>query len=124
MALKQARATCPYCGVGCVLDVKSQDNTLVQITADPAVAPNFGMMCPKGALLFKSDAPKRRLATPMMREHKDAPLREVSWKEVLRYTADRLTAIREARGPDAVAFYGSGQLATEASYLFTKLFKG
>ncbi|MEM6259603.1 MAG: nitrate reductase [Planctomycetota bacterium] len=124
VTLRQAKATCPYCGVGCVLDVRSEEDRLVQITADPKTAPNFGMLCPKGALLFKSDAPERRLTSPMMREHKDAPLREVSWKEVLGYIGQRLNGILQARGPDAIAFYGSGQLDTEASYLFTKLFKG
>lgn len=123
-SLKQAKSTCPYCGVGCVLDVTSEDNRFVSITADPKAAPNFGMMCPKGALLFKSDKPERRLTAPMIRKSKDAPLREVSWKEALSYVGDRLTRIREQRGPDAIAFYGSGQLDTEASYLFTKLFKG
>ncbi|MBX2852592.1 MAG: nitrate reductase [Phycisphaeraceae bacterium] len=124
VTLKQAKATCPYCGVGCVVDVKSRDDRFVQITADPATAPNFGMLCPKGALLFKSDNPERRLTTPMMREHKDAPLREASWKEALTFIAGRITAIRDKRGQDRIAFYGSGQLDTEASYLFTKLFKG
>lgn len=102
----------------------SGDNQFLSITADPQAAPNFGMICPKGALLFKSDSPERRLSSPMIRKHKDAPLREVTWKEALSYVSKRLIAIRKERGPDAIAFYGSGQLDTEASYLFTKLFKG
>lgn len=110
--------------MGCVVDVTSEDNQFVSITADPQTAPNFGMICPKGAFLFKSDNPKRRLTSPMLREHKNAPLREVSWKDALGYIGGRLNAIRAERGPDAIAFYGSGQLDTEASYLFTKLFKG
>ena len=97
----------------------SEDNQFVSISADPQTAPNFGMMCPKGALLFKSDKPERRLTSPMIRKSKDEPLREVSWKEALSYVGNRLSTIREERGLDAIAFYGSGQLDTEASYLFT-----
>ncbi|MEM9346066.1 MAG: nitrate reductase [Planctomycetota bacterium] len=124
VSLRQAKATCPYCGVGCVVDVTSEADRFVSITADPKAAPNYGMLCPKGALLFKSDNPARRLTTPMMREHKNAPLVEVSWQKVLKYVGEKLTSIREDKGPDSIAFYGSGQLDTEASYLFTKLFKG
>ena len=124
VSLKQAKATCPYCGVGCVVDVTSEADRFVSITADPKTAPNYGMICPKGALLFKSDKPERRLTSPMMREHKNAPLVEVSWQKVLKYVGEQLTGIRKDKGPDAIAFYGSGQLDTEASYLFTKLFKG
>lgn len=118
------RTTCPYCGVGCVLDVKSEAGEMVSVHVDPEAAPNFGMMCPKGAFLFKSDDVDRRLTVPMIRESKGGPLREATWPEAI----DKITAgVRETlaqRGPDAVAWYGSGQLDTEASYLFTKLFKG
>lgn len=124
VTLKQARATCPYCGVGCVLDVHTENGQFTAITTDPNAAPNFGMLCPKGAFLFKSDVPDRRLTQPMLRRSKDEPLQEVGWDEALSYVAERLVTIREQRGPDAIAFYGSGQLDTEASYLFTKLFKG
>jgi len=122
--LRQSKATCPYCGVGCVVDVTAQGESFLSITADPMTAPNFGMICPKGALLFKSDSPQRRLTSPMMRESKDEPLREVSWQRVLRFIAGRFKQILEQRGPEALAFYGSGQLDSEASYVFTKLFKG
>lgn len=122
--LRRARATCPYCGVGCVLDVEADDSGMLGIYADPEVLPNRGMLCPKGALLFKSDAPERRLTQPMMRTAKDQPLETVSWDTALGFVASRLTTIREEHGSDALAFYGSGQLDTEASYLFTKLFKG
>src|SRR5205823_12744366 len=42
----------------------------------------------------------------------------------LRYVNERLSYLVNAFGPDAVAFYGSGQLDTEAAYLACKLFKG
>ena len=118
------RATCPYCGVGCVVDVVADGDAMASIHADPDVAPNYGMICPKGALLFKSDDRDRRLTRPMMRESKEAPLREVSWDRAIARVAGAIRETLAARGPDAVAWYGSGQLDTEASYLFTKLFKG
>ncbi|MEL7088439.1 MAG: molybdopterin-dependent oxidoreductase, partial [Planctomycetota bacterium] len=118
------RTTCPYCGVGCVLDVKSQAGAMASVHADPEAAPNFGMMCPKGAFLFKSDDAARRLTVPMIRDTKAGPLREATWAEAIGRITDGLGETLAQRGPDAVAWYGSGQLDTEASYLFTKLFKG
>ncbi len=118
------RATCPYCGVGCVVDVKVNDGEMISIHADVDVAPNFGMMCPKGAFLFKSDDKARRLTTPMIRDEKGGPLRSATWPEALAKVVQGLRDTLEQRGPDAVAWYGSGQLDTEASYLFTKFFKG
>ena len=82
------------------------------------------MLCPKGAFLFKSDAPHRRVTTPMMRDRKGGPLRALPWPDALARIADALKTTLAARGPDALAWYGSGQLDTEASYVFTKLFKG
>jgi len=120
----RARATCPYCGVGCVVEAKVEGGAIVSIHAEADVAPNFGMMCPKGALLARSDAPGRRVTEPMIRDRKGGELRPVSWPEALRRIADTLRHTLEHRGSEAVAWYGSGQLDTEACYLFTKLFKG
>ena len=51
-------------------------------------------------------------------------LRPVSWADALGGRAARFRAIIDRHGPDAVAFYGSGQLDSEAVYLAVKLFKG
>ena len=110
--------------MGCVLDVTAQDDEMLAVQAPADVAPNFGMMCPKGALLFKSDDPARRLTTPLIREAKDQPLRAVGWDRAIRFVADRLRRAVLTTGPASVAWYGSGQLDTEASYVFTKLYKG
>ena len=121
---RTARTTCPYCGVGCVVDVKVKDGEMVGIQADAETAPNFGMLCPKGAFLFKSDDASRRLTVPMVRDHKGGPLREASWDEAIERVATGIANTLSTRGPEAVAWYGSGQLHTESSYLFTKFFKG
>lgn len=129
VATRTGKATCCYCGVGCVLTVKAAHNRVIDLTADPDAEPTFGMMCPKGALLTKagvgSDGPGAgRLLHPMLREHRGAPLRRASWGEAVAFIARRLRDYRDRFGPRAIAYYGSGQLDTEASYVFNKLFKG
>ncbi|MDE0466076.1 MAG: hypothetical protein OYL97_03400, partial [Candidatus Poribacteria bacterium] len=48
---KTGKAVCPYCGVGCVIRATVNDNKITKISADDEVAPNYGMLCPKGAHL-------------------------------------------------------------------------
>lgn len=119
------KAVCPYCGVGCVIRATVENNKITKISTDDDVAPNFGMLCPKGAHLkqvFQNH--DGRLAYPMIRESKREILRQVSWEQAITYTANRLQEIRTEHGKDSLALYGSGQLDTETSYIFNKLFKG
>ncbi|MEM9252423.1 MAG: nitrate reductase [Planctomycetota bacterium] len=123
-AVTVGRAVCPYCGVGCVLDATVENNRVTRITVDPAAEPNLGMMCPKGALVKRIFDDPDRLEQPMIRRRRGGPLTEVAWDEAIDFVAKGLTRAIYTRGPDAVGWYGSGQLDTEASYVFTKLFKG
>lgn len=122
-ATSVGRAVCPYCGVGCVLDATVTGNRVEKISA-VADAPNQGMMCPKGALLSRVFDDDQRLTRPMMRRSKDQPLRPCSWDQAIGFIAERFTETLQIKGPDALAWYGSGQLDSEASYVFSKLFKG
>ncbi|MEM1099322.1 MAG: nitrate reductase [Planctomycetota bacterium] len=122
-ATSVGRAVCPYCGVGCVLDATVTGNRVEKISA-VTDAPNQGMMCPKGALLSRVFDDDQRLTRPMMRRSKDQPLRPCSWDQAIGFIAERFTETLQIKGPNALAWYGSGQLDSEASYVFSKLFKG
>ena len=60
----------------------------------------------------------------MIRERRGEPPRQATWDEAISFTANRLHEIQLEHGKDAIGLYGSGQLDTEASYVFNKLFKG
>jgi ferredoxin-nitrate reductase len=64
------------------------------------------------------------LDRPWLRLRRSEDFRPVPWEQAILSVAQRLGAIIAEHGPDSVAFYGSGQLDTEAIYLATKLFKG
>jgi len=126
VSTRKRSAVCPYCGVGCRITAEVDGERIVNITADKHAVPNYGLLCQKGAMLkspgiWDTDG---RLMQPMLRENRDAPLRSVGWDEVAAFIAKRLTDIQREHGRDAVAFYGSGQMDTEASYVFNKLVKG
>jgi assimilatory nitrate reductase catalytic subunit len=111
------RTTCPYCGVGCGLVANSTSQGLA-LTGDPLHPANFGRLCSKGSALGDTLDLAGRLLTPRVHGV------EVGWDQALQHVAERFAAIIRAHGPDAVAFYVSGQLLTEDYYVANKLMKG
>jgi len=117
------RTTCPYCGVGCGLLAKPDGNGGAVIAGDPEHPANFGRLCSKGAALGETLGLDGRLLHPMRRQP-DGALTRIDWNTALASVADGFRQIVERDGPDAVAFYLSGQLLTEDYYVANKLMKG
>ena len=110
--------TCPYCGVGCGVLATPDGRGGASIKGDPLHPANAGRLCSKGSALGETLGLETRLLTPMI------GAAEVSWQSALDHTAAQLRAVRDAHGPDAIAFYLSGQLLTEDYYVANKLAKG
>jgi anaerobic selenocysteine-containing dehydrogenase len=115
---------CPYCGVGCGLLAEVRDGAVVRVKGDPRHPANFGDVCAKAVHLPPTLLAKDRLLQPHLRTRRDRPLEAVSWERALAVAAGRLRAIVDEHGPDAVAFYASGQLLTEEYYVASKLARG
>ncbi len=115
---------CPYCGVGCGLLADVDDGRLVAVRGDRKHPANRGRTCRKPlGLPFAVHAPDRA-TVPLWREDRDARFEPTSWDAALGRAAARLRAIVDEHGPDAIAFYISGQLLTEDYYAINKLAKG
>jgi len=110
----ETKTTCPYCGVGCGV-VVAEDRTVRGDGAHPA---NRGRLCSKGSALAETLDDSGRLRTPMIGGG------AAGWDEALELVAQRLAETIAEHGPDAVAFYGSGQFLTEDYYVANKLMKG
>jgi assimilatory nitrate reductase catalytic subunit len=117
------RTTCPYCGVGCGLIAQPDGRGGAAIAGDPTHPANQGRTCSKGSALGETLALDARLLHPMLRQA-DGSLARASWNDALDRVANGLKDIVELHGPDAVAFYLSGQLLTEDYYVANKLMKG
>src|SRR6516225_5249604 len=117
------RTTCPYCGVGCGVLAQADAAGGAAIAGDPAHPANFGRLCSKGSALGETVGMAGRLIHPMLRQ-RDGSLTRVPWPQALDRVADGLRQIIAREGPDAVAFYLSGQLLTEDYYVANKLMKG
>jgi len=110
--------TCPYCGVGCGILARPRADGDVETVGDTTHPANFGRLCSKGSALSETLEPASRLL------HPEVDGRCVSWPEALDRIAGDLKRIRDRHGPEAIAFYLSGQLLTEDYYVANKLAKG
>lgn len=115
--MNSVKTTCPYCGVGCGLIVE-RDGARYKISGDPEHPANFGRLCSKGYALGETLDLDNRLLHPHVDGH------FTDWDTALDTVASRLKAIIAEHGPDAVAFYVSGQMLTEDYYVANKLMKG
>ena len=129
------KTLCPYCGVGCGLEVlppaqsgkatnkDSQGNPLWQVRGDRAHPSSKGKVCIKGGTVAES-LDKDRLKYPMMRDSLDQEFRRVSWDVALNRIVSRIKEVKDTQGAEAICMYGSGQFQTEDYYLAQKLLKG
>lgn len=120
-AQQETRSTCPYCGTGCGVVISHSAGRITGVRGDPDHPANFGKLCTKGANLHRTVQLDGRLVQPLWREQRAAPLQALGWDEALDQAARRFAETIREHGPDAVAFYISGQLLTEDYYVFNKL---
>jgi len=116
------RTACPYCGVGCGVLATPDGHGGVAVAGDPMHPANFGALCSKGSALGETIGLDGRLLHPMVR--RGGALARTDWPTALNRVADGFSRIVARHGPDAVAFYLSGQLLTEDYYVANKLMKG
>jgi assimilatory nitrate reductase catalytic subunit len=114
----ETKTTCPYCGVGCGVIARVDDNGMVSVKGDPDHPSNFGRLCSKGSALAETIDLEGRVLYPQIEGQR------ASWDEALDLVATRFSETITEYGPDSVAFYVSGQLLTEDYYLANKLMKG
>jgi len=131
---KVVDSVCPYCGVGCQTKVFVKDDKIVQVDGRDGPA-NRNRLCVKGRFGFDYVQHPHRLTRPLIRRDgvaKDAQMqiadgdwskvfREASWEEALDRAAAGLVAIRDGKGPQALAGFGSAKGSNEEAYLFQKL---
>lgn len=110
-----------------VLDIASGPDgrrTVLRASGDKSHPANSGRLCTKGATTADMLAAPGRLTTALMRPERGAGALPTGVDEAIAAAAGRLRAVVDEHGPDAVAFYVSGQMSLEAQYLANKLAKG
>ncbi len=114
------RTTCPYCGVGCQIDLRLKDGLIYRVDAPFDTAPNYGNLCVKGRFGLDYVTHPRRLTRPLIRSGGPGEFREASWEEALTLVSERLAAIVRESGGDSVATYASAKATNEDNYILQK----
>jgi len=119
---RKVATVCPYCGVGCNIELNIKDNRIVKVTSPANGVANQGRLCVKGKFGFDFVHSPERLTTPLIREGEkgEGRFREASWEEALELVARRLAKIRTESGPDSLACLASAKCTNEENYLMQK----
>jgi formate dehydrogenase alpha subunit len=124
---RKVRSTCPYCGVGCQIDLHIKDDVIYRVSAPFEAAPNYGMLCVKGRFGTDYTTHPARLRVPLIRANTNEPRsaravwREASWDEALDLVAERLAGVVREHGGDSIATFACAKATNEETYLLQKL---
>jgi formate dehydrogenase alpha subunit len=117
---RTVRTTCPYCGVGCQMDLYIKDDIIYRVGAPFDAAPNYGNLCVKGRFGTDYTTHPRRLKTPLIRTGGPGEFREATWDEALTLISSKLAAIVRESGGDSIATYACAKATNEDNYVFQK----
>lgn len=115
---RTVKTTCPYCGVGCQIELSIQDDKIVRVEGVEGVLPNDGRLCVKGRFGYDYVASKERLTKPLIK--KNGKFEEAEWDEALDLIASKFKKIKDEHGSSAFAGYASAKCTNEDNYIFQK----
>jgi formate dehydrogenase alpha subunit len=145
--------TCPYCGVGCTLQLHVQDDFIYKVTSPFDSPVNHGNLCVKGRFGYDFVYHPKRVTTPLARRYllegkpkpegreqvfavskdgrpipnsqisNDWDWVETDWDTALNLVADNLVRIYNRDGSDAMAVYCCAKATNEDNYLLQKMYR-
>lgn len=124
MAATEVKTVCPYCGVGCGMVLSVEDGQVVKVKGDKSHPTNFGRLCTKGSSANLPLRDSGRMEQAYVRAERGQQPTALAMDAAISETAQRLRRLLDEEGPEALAFYVSGQMSYEAQYLINKLAKG
>ncbi len=114
------KTTCPYCGVGCQLNLKVKNNKIVGVIREK-VEPNRGHLCVKGQFGWEYVNSSDRLKNPLVR--KNGKLVQSTWEEALNTIKNKFSRILVKYGSKSIAGLSSAKCTNEENFLFQKMMR-
>ncbi len=110
--VKTVYQICEGCFWRCGIVAHAVGNRVYKVDGYEANPKSRGRLCPRGQAAPLTTYDPDRLKKPLIRIEGSARgegrYRQATWEEALDYIAERMLKIREAYGPEAVAFFGHG----------------
>jgi NADPH-dependent glutamate synthase beta subunit-like oxidoreductase/ferredoxin len=113
-----ATTICPYCGVGCQLNLEIKNEKIVRVVPDQEGPANRGQACVKGKFGLDFVGDSNRLTSPLIK--KDGAFVEATWEEALELVATKLGGYKG----DGFAAISSAKCTNEDNYVFQKFTRG
>ena len=101
--IKTHYRACNLCEAICGLEIKTQGDQVLSIKGDKNDPLSRGYICPKGTAMEDIFTDPDRLRKPVVRQGDKWV--EISWQQAFDTVADKLVAVQEQHGHNAVAFY-------------------
>jgi formate dehydrogenase major subunit/formate dehydrogenase alpha subunit len=128
---KRVTTTCSYCGVGCQFDLNIREGRIIGVTSNPNAPVNKMALCVKGRYGYDYVHHTDRVVKPKVRRYlleggtKQLEGRawewvDTEWEKALNIVSERLGAIHEANGADAIGVLTSAKCLNEENYLMNK----
>lgn len=117
--VEKTRTICPYCGVGCSVDLLTKGDTLVGVQPAMDGPANQGALCVKGQFAWDWVQHPERLKKPLVR-NEAGELVEASWDAALRRAAEGFAKVKKEHGRHAVYAVASGRAPHESAYSVQK----
>lgn len=110
--------TCPLCEATCglALEVDAAAHTVTKVRGDADDVLSHGFICPKGVSIKELHDDPDRVRTPLVKQA-DGTFAPATWDEAFAVIADRLPAILEEHGRDAVGAYIGNPAAHSLAFL-------
>lgn len=104
--------------------LETDGEKILRVSGDKNHPSNFGRLCTKGSTSAQALIHPGRMDAAYVRNRREQDPVRAPVDQAIAATAQRLKTILERDGPDALAFYVSGQMSMESQYLINKLAKG
>ena len=119
--MESRHAICPFCSVGCTLDLDIHDQTIIRSRGRYPHGVNRGNLCAKGRYGYDFIYTDDRLTTPLIR--REGMLQRASWEEALDHIAESLRWIKEKKGAERIGAIGSPRFSNEDNYMLQKFMR-
>ena len=118
---EKIRTTCPYCGVGCQMELWVKDNKIVRVYGCEDGPDNNGVLCVKGRFGLDFVNHQDRLTKPLIK--RNGKFEEASWDEALNLVAGKFKELKDKYGGNALSGLSSAKCTNEENYLFQKFIR-
>ena len=120
--VQKTRSVCPYCGVGCAVDVMTRGDTIVGVQPAMDGPANKGALCVKGQFATDFVQHPDRLKTPLVR-NAAGELEPTDWDTALDRAAAGFRRAAEEHGRHAIYAICSGRAPNESAYTAQKFIR-